>query len=113
MNGKEAEKNEGRRRAHSGAEIMTVLKRHLVEKKPLSEVCKEFDICPSQFYRWQAIWLERGAEMFERKNPATRRDRLDSMQRIATLEEKIQKKDSVMAELLEEHVALKKSLGEA
>lgn len=104
----------GRRRAHGGPEIMAILKRHLVDKVPLSEVCKEFDICPSQFYRWQKTWLEHGAELFERKGPSAEKKQTGAAQmRIAALEEKLKKKDSVMAELLEEHVALKKSLGEA
>jgi hypothetical protein len=33
--------------------------------------------------------------------------------RIAALEEKLRRKDEVLGELMEEHVALKKSLGEA
>jgi transposase len=33
-------------------------------------------------------------------------------QRIVFLESKLQRKDEVLAELMEEHVALKKSLGE-
>ena len=114
MDEKVAEPADERRRQHDGPEIMAILKRHLVDRVPLSEVCKEFDVCPSQFYRWQKIWLERGAELFERKGPGAGKRQADAAQaRIAALEEKLKKKDSVMAELLEEHVALKKSLGEA
>ena len=105
---------EPRRRVHEGPEIVAILKRHLVERVPLSEVCREFDICPSQFYRWQSVLLERGAELFERKGPKAEKKQANAAQaRVAMLEEKLKKKDSVMAELLEEHVALKKTLGEA
>lgn len=102
-----------KRNFRAGAEILAILKRHLVDKEDLSKVCADEGICPSQVYRWQAILFSEGAAVFERKSGASRRERIEALDRIATLEEKLQRKDSVMAELLEEHVRLKKELGEA
>ena len=45
MDEKVAEPADERRRQHDGPEIMAILKRHLVDRVPLSEVCKEFDVC--------------------------------------------------------------------
>lgn len=101
------------RKFRSGPEILAILKRHLVDKEELSKICEEEDINPSQFYRWQAILFSEGAAVFERKSSATRRERIEALERIAVLEEKLQRKDGVMAELLEEHLKLKKELGEA
>ena len=99
---------ENTRKHWKGEEILAILKRHLIEKVEISKVCQEADIAPSQFYKWQAHFFADGAVVFERKNGSRRRAHLDTLQKIATLEEKIQRKDSVMAELLEEHVKLKK-----
>lgn len=101
------------RKFRAGPEILGILKRHLVDKEDLSKVCEAEGISPSQFYRWQAILFTEGAAVFERKDSATRRERIEALERIAELEEKLQRKDGVMAELLEEHVKLKKELGEA
>lgn len=101
------------RKYRSGTEILAILKRHLVDKEDLSKVCAAAEICPSQFYRWQAVLFSEGAAVFERKSGSSRRERIETLDRIAALEEKLQRKDSVMAELLEEHVRLKKELGEA
>jgi transposase len=101
------------RKYRSGEEILRILKRHLVDKEELSKVCEAEGICPSQFYRWQAILFAEGAAVFERKSAGSRKERLEALERVAMLEEKIQKKNEVLSELMEEQVRLKKGLGEA
>ena len=97
------------RRHFTSEEKVRTLKRHLVEKMPVSDLCEELGIQPTQFYRWQQQFFENGASAFERPGkPRTSAEQA----RIAALEQKIRRKDEVMAELMEEHVALKKSLGE-
>ena len=61
------------------------------------------------FYRWQKEFFENGAAAFETK---TRVSRQPEQERIEYLEKKIQTKDEVLAELMAEHIALKKSIGE-
>lgn len=60
---------------------------------------------------WQ---VDEGASVFERKtNGANQRRQQNAQERkIEQLEAKIEQKNDVMAELLEEHVKLKKALGE-
>ncbi len=88
---------------------VAILKRHLLEKVPVSDLCDEIDIKPTQFYRWQKEFFERGAAAFERK-PSGRSNAKE--RKIAALEEKLTKKNEVLSELMEEHVDLKKSLGD-
>ena len=97
------------RKRFSPQEKIRLLRRHLVEKVPVSQVCEEVGIQPTQFYRWQQIFFENGAAAFERQSKPETSAR---EQRIAFLYFFIQRKDEVLAELMEEHVALKKSLGE-
>lgn len=106
------ERNEenGKRRHFTAEEKVAAVKRVLLGKEAVSKVCEELKIQPSQIYQWQAQLFERGSAAFERED---RRERLAAQDRIAVLEAKLQRKDSVMAELLEEHVRLKKELGEA
>jgi transposase len=100
---------EKQRKHLTAADKVKVLRRHLVEKIPVSQVCEEAGIQPTQFYKWQQIFFENGAAAFDRPG---RPQSSAHEQRIAFLESKIQRKDEVLAELMEEHVALKKSLGE-
>jgi transposase-like protein len=102
--------NETRRRRLAPEEKIAILKAHLVDKKPISDLCDQHGIQPSQFYRWQQEFFERGSLVFETRGekPSTALER-----KVTALEEKLVRKDSVLAELMEEHVALKKSLGES
>jgi transposase len=99
------------RRHFSSQEKVAALKRHLVDKAPISNLCDELDVYPSQFYGWLKEFFENGHAAFEsdRKSKAEEnaKDR-----KIEQLEAKIQRKDSVLAELMEEHTLLKKELGE-
>jgi transposase-like protein len=97
------------RRRFTSEEKVKILRRHLVEKVPISQVCQETGIQPTQFYRWQQTFFENGTAAFERTNE---RKASAQEERISFLETRIQRKDEVLAELMEEHVALKKSLGE-
>jgi transposase len=60
-------------------------------------------------YNWQKQFFENGAAAFEqvRSAPEKHQERT-----IAALRDKIQRKNEVVAELMEEHVKLKKELGE-
>lgn len=98
------------RRVHADVKIQA-LKEHIMEKQSVSEICKKFDIQPSAFYSWQQELFMRGASIFEKKPGPRAVDK--SQERIAALEARLAKKDGVIAELLQEHVELKKSLGES
>jgi transposase len=103
------------RRHFTGQEKVAILRRHLVEKVPVSDLCEEHGMHPTLFYRWQKDWFEQGAVVFEGPKGRSRNGRPQdaATRRIAALEEKLRRKDEVLSELMEEYVALKKSLGEA
>lgn len=100
------------RRHFTGTEKVAIIKRHLLEKIPISDLCDEFDIYPTQFYAWYKEFFENAHVAFDngRKSKAVE-DAKDK--KIEQLQAKLQRKDAVLAELMEEHVLLKKSLGEA
>jgi len=74
-------------------------------------VCEKHQITPTQFYQWQKIFFENGAAAFAKT--ASARASSQSEQRISRLEAKLQRKDEVIAEIMAEHIVLKKSLGES
>ena len=93
---------------------VSIIRRHLLEEVPVSDLCDEFEIHPTLYYNWQKQFFENGAVAFERRpNKANQRRQQNAQEKkISQLEEKLQKKNEVVAELLEEHVQLKKALGE-
>jgi transposase len=99
------------KKSYTPQEKVAILKRHLVEKKTVPDLCDEYHLHPTVFYRWLKIFFDNGASAFG-PPPRAERQVEERQQRIAFLEAKLKKKDEVLAELMEEHVALKKSLGE-
>ena len=92
-------------------EKVAILRRHLVDKVSVSEGCEESGVHPTVFYGWLKHFFEHGAAAF---GPLPQPDKKIEArdERIAFLEAKLKKREEVMAELMEEHIALKKSLGE-
>jgi transposase-like protein len=97
------------RKHYTAEEKFATLRRHLLEKIPVSDLCDELGLQPTVFYRWQKEFFENGSLAFQQK---TRPNHQAEQERIEYLEKKIRTKDEVLAELMAEHVALKKSLGE-
>ena len=98
-----------KRTNYSSAEKVAILKRHLVDKVAVSDLCDEYSLQPTVFYRWQREFFEHGAFAFDRE--ALRKKSYET-EKIKALEQKLQRKHEVLSELMEEHVKLKKNLGE-
>jgi transposase-like protein len=98
------------RRRHTAEQKAALLKKHLGEKKPVSDICDEAEIQPSLFYTWQRELLEGAPSVFSKGRAPSREQELK--QRIEDLEARLAKKDQVIAEVTEEYVKLKKELGE-
>jgi len=97
------------RKHYSPEEKVAILRRHLLDKEPISKIWDEVGLQPTVFYRRQKEFFENGASAFEQKRPT---NHSAEQERIAYLEKKIQTKDGVLAELMAEHVALKKEIRE-
>jgi transposase-like protein len=94
------------RRRHTPEQKAALIRQHLVEKKPVSEICDAAAIQPSVFYEWERDLLEAAPSLFASRRTPSREAELE--QRIAVLEAKLARKDSIIAEVSEEYVKLKK-----
>ena len=97
------------RNRFSVPEKVAILRLHLLEHTPISDLCDQHGIHPTMFYRWQKEFFENGSAALE---PRSRRAGDAKDQQIALLEQKLQRKHEVLSELMEEHIQLEKELGE-
>ncbi len=102
-----------KKRSHPPHDKVAIVRRHLVEGVPVSDLCDELNIKPTQYYAWQKQLFENGSLAFERRNSKNRHQPNRDQKKIAALEETLQKRNEVVAELLQEHVQLKKEVGES
>lgn len=102
--------SQNERRHFSGEEKVKILRLHLLEGKAVSDLCEQFKINPSLFYQWQRSFFENGARAFEGSGLARSESKLEKQ--VEALEARLQRKHEVLSELMEEHIRLKKDLGE-
>ena len=103
------------RRHFTPEDKATILRRHLADRIPVSDLCDEYQIQPTLFYLWQRQAFEHlGAALQDGRTVrgqqqagAAERARADA------LEATLAKKDAIIAFIAAEHLALKKSLGES
>ena len=98
-----------KQKQHQPSEKVGIIREHLVEKRPVSDICDAYDIHPSVYYRWQKQFFEGGEKAFAPTNEKQVVKQLK--QEIDQLEAKLRRKDAVLGEVMEEYVTLKKRNG--
>jgi len=94
---------------YQAAEKVTIIREHLVEMAPVSDICDKYGIHPSVYYRWQKQFFEGGEKAFAATTEGSVVKQLK--QEVIQLEAKLSRKDEVLGEVMEEYVTLKKSVG--
>jgi len=82
------------RKHYTPEEKVAILRRHLLEHVPISELCDKQGLQPTVFYRRQKESLENGVAAFQ---PKARSNHSAEPERIAYLEKRIPTKDEVRA----------------
>lgn len=101
------------RRKFSANEKVNIIRKHLIEKVPISQVCDQYDIKPTQFYQWQKQLFENGPAAFEKETGNLKDRQCRNLERkVSHLESKLVNKDGVIAELVEHNIDLKKKHGQ-
>ena len=98
-----------KRRQYSPEQKMAIVRRHLLEQVAVSDLCDEYQLQPTVFYAWQKQLFENGGVVFERRTEGPARQ---LTRQVSNLEDKLNTKNEVLAELMEEHLRLKKELGD-
>jgi len=98
-----------KRRQFSPEQKISILREHLLEQNSISDVCDKHGLKPSVFYDWQKKLFENGADVLVAGRLGSAEKKLSHQ--IEIMGAKLTRKDEVIAEIMEEHIALKKSLG--
>jgi transposase-like protein len=100
------------RRRHTAEQKAELLRQHIVDKKPVSDICNAAQIQPSLFYTWQRELMAGAVTLFSNGGRSPSREK-QLEEKVSRLEARVTHKDQVIAEVTEEYVKLKKELGEA
>lgn len=92
---------DAKRRHFTAQEKVVILKRHLVEKMPVADLCDEFQLSPNVFYRWLKLFFERASLVFESNAKSTRNAQENT---VRILDAKLVQRNEVVAEIMHEQV---------
>lgn len=96
------------RKHYSSQDKVKILREHFEQNLTVPEICEKYRIHPNQFYQWKKIFFEKAGEVFSAK-PHAHADN----KKIEHLQNRLNDRNAVIAELLEENLKLKKSVGES
>jgi transposase-like protein len=91
----------------SGKEKMMVLRELLENKIQIGELAEKHKLHPNVIYNWKKTLFEKGEMLFEMKGERTSGK---SEEKVIRLEEKLKNKDSLISEIVEDNIRLKKKL---
>ena len=102
------------RRRFSSEDKAAAVKRHVLGGEAVSAICEDLGIAPNLFYRWQKELFDHADAAFEVKGRGhgTNGVSIKLERKVEALQAKLAHKDSVIAEITEDYVRLKKTLGE-
>ena len=96
-----------KRKRYTAEEKMKILRDVLEDGKPISQVAEAYGIHPNNILNWRKQLFEGGVQTFQIKR--TDISGKAEERKINTLEEKIKRKDEIIAELAGELLELKKN----
>lgn len=99
------------RRHFTAEQKAEIVRRHVAGKEPVSNLADEFGLQPSLIHNWVNLVLAQAERAFDRPAGKRRQEEAEA-QKVARLEAKLANKNEVIAELMQEHVQLKKELGD-
>ena len=111
-NSKTSKTSKTRRRSYTAEQKAAILRRHLIDKVAVADLCDEYKLQPSVFYGWQQRLftnLEAALHPSDRRHDSAQRQLERDNEMLRT---RLAKKDEVIAEIAAEMVVLKKELGE-
>jgi len=88
-------------------EKMMILRELLENRVQVGELAEKYQIHPNVIYNWKKLLFEKGAALFEEK-----REKSVSKieEKITRLETKLKEKDSLISEIVEDNIRLKKNM---
>lgn len=88
-------------------EKILILRELLENKVQIGELAEKYHLHPNVIYNWKKILFEKGEQLFEgtREKASSKAE-----EKISRLETKLKDKDSLISEIVEDNIRLKKKL---
>lgn len=96
-------KNE--KRKYTSEFKVKLIREHLENQVPAGKICEQYNIHPNLFYLWKKEFFSGAVKIFEKSKTSKTEE-----EKYMRLEEKLRDKDSLISELAEDNLRLKKKV---
>ena len=96
-----------RRKKYTAEMKVKIVREHLENQVSISELSERYCVHPNMIHKWKKDLFEGALETFSRKH---KKQNERQSYKTKVLEEKLKKKDSLIAEIMAENVQLKKNI---
>lgn len=100
-----------KRRSFSPSEKAAAVRKHLIDKVPVSQIADEMKAQPTLIHNWINTAMAQVERAFESPR-AAKTKQSDDHEKLSALRDKLAAKNEVIAELMEENIRSKKESGE-
>lgn len=98
------------RKRYSAEQKVKIVREHLVNRVPVSELAERYGIHPNLIHKWQKLLFEGATEIFDTKRGPEAKPTAAQQARERRLESRLQERESLISDLLLDNVRLKKSI---
>jgi transposase-like protein len=100
-----------KRRSFSAADKAAAVRKHLVDKVPVSQIADQMQVQPTLIHNWVNAVMNQAERAFETPR-STKAGKVKTDRTVTELREKLIAKNEVISELMEENIRSKKDNGE-
>ena len=95
------------RKKYTAEMKVKIVREHLENQVSISELSERYGVHPNMIHKWKKDLFEGALETFSRKH---KKQNERQSYKTRALEEKLKKKDTLIAEIIEENIQLKKNI---
>ena len=92
------------KRKHSSEFKVKILREHLEQQVPIGKICEQYNLHPNLVYLWKKELFSGALDFFSKRKNNQKDEKLNR------LENKLKDKDSLISEIIEDNLRLKKKL---
>lgn len=97
-----------KRKKFSAKQKLTIIREHLENNVQIGELSERYGIHPNLIYKWKKTFFEKGEQLFDDKREKKVSNQIET--KISLLEEKLRDRDSLISEIVQDNIRLKKKL---
>lgn len=94
------------RKHYSASRKVEIVREHLENQIPISELSRRYGIHPNMIHKWKKMLFENAVDNFS----SSKQTSSGQSVKLQQLEEKLKDRDSLIAEIMEDNIRLKKKL---